>query len=87
MKGWFMMPPSLIEVDCRSEYKADELPRSVFVSGRWVDVEEVLDRWYQGDRSPGSAVTEYFKVLADNGREYLLRHDRELDLWFLEKRW
>jgi len=81
------MTPSLIEVDCRSEYKADERPRHVCVGGRWMNVEEVLAQWCQGDRMPGLAIAEYFKVLADDGNEYLLRHDRDLDLWFLENQW
>jgi len=81
------MSQDLIEVDCRSEYKVDEKPRHVCVGGRWIDVVEVLDSWNQGGRTAGSALAEYFKVLADDGNEYLLRHDRELDLWFLEKQW
>jgi len=52
-----------------------------------MNVEEVLAQWCQGDRMPGLAIAEYFKVLADDGNEYLLRHDRDLDLWFLENQW
>jgi len=52
-----------------------------------VGVDEVLDRWYQGGKTTGRTVMGYFKVLADDGSEYLFRHDRDLDLWFLENQW
>jgi hypothetical protein len=37
---------------------------------------EIVDRWYGPDRS-------CFKVLADDGGTYLLRHDMNADSWEL----
>ena len=81
------MRASLIEVECRAEYRADESPCRAFVGGHWVGVEEILERWYQGGPVAGEAVMEFFKVIAEDGSEYLFKHDRELDLWFLERQW
>ena len=41
-------------------------------------VEKIIDRW----RSPEF---EYFKVLADDGKGYLLRDDERNGEWLLEK--
>ena len=46
-------------------------------------IEEIMDRWYQGDRDPSFPVADYFKVRDTNQRTYLLKHDRERDAWFL----
>ena len=43
-----------------------------------LSVSEVLDRWY-------GVENDYFKVLADDGKVYLIRWHRVLDLWFLVK--
>lgn len=67
-----------IDVQCYSGYKADEKPISFTLDARELMVEDVIEQW----RTPGS---EYFKVLADDGRGYLLRHDEDRDVWTLEK--
>jgi hypothetical protein len=43
-----------------------------------VSVAEVLDRWYGEEH-------DEFKVLADDGRVYLIRWHRVQDVWFLMK--
>jgi hypothetical protein len=35
------------------------------------------------DTLGGTAASDYFKVTDRAGREYLLRHDREADEWYL----
>jgi hypothetical protein len=68
--------PKHIEVSAYSGYKANERPLAFYIGGRRHDVTDVLDRWYGEEH-------DYFKVLADDGRIYLLRWQRVLDLWFL----
>ena len=60
-------------------------PRASSVAGRWLEVKGILDRWYQGDRDPEWPIADYFRVTAADGRDYLLRHDREHGEWFLTK--
>jgi hypothetical protein len=36
-----------IQVECYAGHKADETPRRFRLDEQWVEVEEVLDRWYQ----------------------------------------
>jgi hypothetical protein len=66
-----------IRVECYAGYRADEKPLRFAIRGRPFDVREVDDRWY----SPGAT---YFRVLADDGNFYILRHDEQQDLWTLD---
>lgn len=67
-----------IRVVCYSGHKADERPVK-FLSGEEERVvESVIDRWAGEDH-------DYFKVLADDRRVYILRRDRDEDVWTLER--
>ena len=85
-----------LQVECYAGYKADERPaRFSFVRGsnlrqdspidssragrgvRKYQVAAVLDRWY----GPGY---ECFKVRADDGNLYVLRHELGEDTWRLD---
>ena len=68
-----------ISVECYSGYRADERPVSfTTTSGSRLLVDRIMDQW----RSPDN---EYFKVLANDGKVYLLMHDIEKGRWVLEK--
>ncbi len=77
------MNPIPIQVQCYAGYKADETPKRFLCESTHVEVEEVLDRWFQGNRDPEWPIADYFKVLGSDGNEHLLKHDREYDEWFL----
>lgn len=68
-----------IRVTTYSGYKADERPLQFELGERNYSVLEILDRWY----SPSG---DYFRVRADDGNVYILRHDWAGDesLWTLE---
>ena len=67
-----------IDVIAYSGYKANERPLYMIVSHQKMEVREVLDRWY-------GEIHDYFKVIDDDGRTYLLKWHRALDRWFLVK--
>ena len=67
-----------IQVSCYSGYKANERPMQFTFRGRTLMVHEILDRWYGINHN-------YFKLLADDHKIYLIRYDRDDDLWSLEK--
>ena len=68
-----------ISVECYSGYRADERPVAfTTASGSRLLVDRIMDQ----RRSPDN---EYFKVLADDGKGYLLVHDTGIDRWILEK--
>jgi hypothetical protein len=65
-----------ITVQTYAGYKGDERPVSFSQEGRTLRIMEIVDRWYDPDHSS-------FKVLADDGATYLLRHDMNDDDWEL----
>jgi len=66
-----------IRVECHAGYRADERPLRFTLRGRLFEVAEVEDRWY----SPGAV---YFRVRADDGNFYVLRHNEGTDVWTLD---
>lgn len=68
-----------IRVDCYSGRKADERPVHFQLHEHPYAIEEVLDQWYGPDST-------FFKVRADDGNLYILRHHTfsETDEWSLE---
>jgi hypothetical protein len=65
-----------IRVHCYAGFKADERPQKFTLRGRDFVVDEVDDQWY----SPAAI---YFRVRADDGNYYVLRHDEVQDSWTL----
>ena len=67
---------TLITVQTYAGYKGDERPVSFSREGGVFRIMEIVDRWYDPDHT-------CFKVLADDGKLYLLRHDMNADGWYL----
>lgn len=67
----------IVQVEAYSGYKPDERPLRFRLGERWLTVEEVTDRWYDPD-------AVYFRVKADDGSTYVLRHRENTDIWTLE---
>ena len=65
-----------VEVECYSGYKADERPLRFRLGARWLQVSEVVDRWYD----PNAI---YFRVRAEDGHLYVLRRT-DPGVWTLE---
>jgi hypothetical protein len=70
------MGEQVVHVECYSGYKADERPLRLHLIDGPREVVAIEDRWY----SPG---VTYFRVLADDGGRYLLRHEEAQDVWTL----
>jgi len=69
-----------LKVECYSGYRADERPRRFSFlppAGAPHEVRELLDQWY-------GAGYQCFKVRADDGNIYILRHQQEVDEWRLD---
>ena len=70
--------PKKIDVVAYSGYKANERPLYLVLDEQRLEVKKTLDTWYAEEH-------DYFKVLADDGKVYLLKWHRFLDMWFIEK--
>jgi hypothetical protein len=68
---------SEIRVECYAGYRADQRPLRFALRGRVFEVQAVDDQWY----SPAAV---YFRVRADDGNFYVLRHDELHDAWTLD---
>ena len=70
-----------LKVECHSGYRADERPvRFVFLANPDApkfEVKEVLDQWY-------GVGYQCFKVRANDGNIYILRHELSEDCWRLD---
>ena len=75
------MPYERIEVECYSGHKANERPVAfTFQNNRW-EIEEIIDRWYEGGLHPSEPALDYFKVRTREGRIFLLRYNSLFDAW------
>ncbi len=66
----------IIEVTSYSGYKAEERPSRFRLGNEFIDVIEVLDRWYEPEYV-------YFKVRAGDNNVYILKHNEPDDIWEL----
>jgi hypothetical protein len=63
-------------VECYAGYRGEQTPRRFILLSHCFEVDELLDCWLGPDH-------RYFKVLADDGGVYILRHDTRHDSWEL----
>jgi hypothetical protein len=68
---------SEICVKCYSGYRADERPERFVLGGCEFQVQELDGRWYSPEAT-------YFRVLANDGNYYVLRHNDTQDSWTLD---
>jgi len=72
-----------IKVECYSGYKADEYPKCFYLNNEEFEIQQITDRWYQGDSNPECPVSNYYKVDTTYGKQYIIKHDLENDKWYL----
>jgi hypothetical protein len=75
-----------IEVECYAWAKADETPNRFTIQGPAVQIAETLDRWCQVEGKPDWPRADSFKVHADDGRYYLLKHELDSDEWWVSRK-
>ncbi len=68
---------SEIKVEAYSGYKSDQRPMRFILQNRTYEILDVEDQWY-------SPLALYFRVRADDGNIYILRHDEVQDCWTLD---
>ncbi len=63
-----------IRVECYSGYRSEEEPLAFWLGERRLTVHQVVDRWFAPEQ-------RWFKVEADDGNMYVLRHDEPGGEW------
>jgi hypothetical protein len=66
-----------VRVQCYAGRKADERPVRFQLDDHEYLVVDVVDQWYGPEET-------FFKVCADDGNLYILRHSHAADEWTLE---
>ena len=65
-----------LRVEAYCGYRGEQEPRAFTLGERRFTVQEILDRWLDPQH-------RYFKIRADDGRTFILRHDSPTDAWEL----
>ena len=65
-----------LAVECYAGHRGEQEPRAFLLDDRRIAVLEIADRWLSPDH-------RYFKVRADDGGTYILRHDERAERWDL----
>ena len=68
--------PLSLQVECRGGPQEESVPQRFTLGDRSLEVVEVLDRWLAPE-------SRYFKLRADDGAVYILRHNVEEARWDL----
>lgn len=65
-----------LRVECYAGFRGEQEPRQFWLGERRLTVREIVDRWIEPGR-------RWFKVRADDGDTYILRHDAGAGAWEL----
>jgi hypothetical protein len=65
-----------IHVECHAGHRDEPEPRAFWLGERRIAVREIVDRWF-------APTQRWFKVDADDGDFYVLRHDEATGEWEL----
>ena len=65
-----------IRVECYAGYRGEQEPIAFWLGERRLGVRAIVDRWFAPDQ-------RWFKVDADDGHVYVLRHDETEGTWEL----
>ena len=66
-----------MHVECYAGYRGDERPLRFTFRGHTYEIENIDDQWHSPDAT-------YFRVRAQDGNFYVLRHDNGHDSWRLD---
>ena len=65
-----------IRVECYAGYRGEQEPLAFWLGERRIAVREVVDRWF-------APTQRWFKLEADDGHMYVVRHDEATGDWEL----
>ena len=65
-----------IKVMAYSGFKANERPYCFIVNEKRREIKKIIKQWYEQDY-------DCYKIIADDGRIYLLKWNRSLDIWLM----
>ncbi len=79
-----MAPFEKVVVECYSGYNLNEKPVAFTFQGRRQEIEEIIDRWYEGEIESTRPATDYFKVRTISNQLFILRYLSLFDAWSIK---
>ncbi|HGY56801.1 MAG TPA: hypothetical protein ENK44_13930 [Caldithrix abyssi] len=73
----------VVEVKTKAGYRSVERPAAFFYQEQRYEIDEVIDRWYEGGLDPRRPIMTYFKVHTTDDQIFLLRYNQKRDVWAL----
>ncbi len=73
-----------IQLESYSGYKDNERPIAFTYEGEHFEIQEIVDRWYEGSLDSKRSFVNYFKVKTVSGKIFILRYQPDLDTWSLQ---
>lgn len=70
-----------IEVSTRDEYRGAQEPVSFVWRGKNYNVEQIVDRWYEGRIDSTRMPMLYFRVKTNSGELFLIRYHEFFRVW------
>ena len=70
-----------IDVECYGDYKANERPMAFTFRGIRREIQDIVDRWYEGNTDSSSPEMSYFKVKTTEGQIFIIRYQLLFDAW------
>jgi len=70
-----------VQVEAYAGYRGEETPRRFVHGGIALEIDAIIDRWYQGGLDPAAPVLDYFKVKTSDGAVHILRYERGQGRW------
>jgi hypothetical protein len=74
----------IVRVVSYAGWKGEERPMAFYDGDGEHRVLEIQERWVESDALSGGSSKWYFRVKADDGKEYLLSHDATKKQWCLD---
>lgn len=70
----------ICKVETISSYSYPGEPKKFYYKGRWWQIEDILDRWYEGGLDPERALILYYKIEAES-QFFILRYLPYFQKW------
>lgn len=60
-------------------------PTYFYLEDKRLEIEDILDRWYQGNLNPEFPESNYWKIRINSGEEFLLKQEIRSGNWLCRK--
>lgn len=81
MRSHLFKPTRVI---AHSGYRSEEYPKGFYLNNQYLEIFEIVDRWYAGTVRSDDPIQHYFKVRLADGRLFLMKYLPLENAWFFK---